>query len=101
VALVVGDLATQIPAIPPVGALLPKTGRRRPGSSLRPCGTAAARRRHFLRREPQDDLCREWHRQDMAARRAVQRRASRHRNLWHTVILTTDDFDLYGAEFVA
>lgn len=96
-ALVVGDLATQIPAVPPVGTLLPATNRR---SSVRPCGTAAARRRHFLRREPQDDLCREWHRKDMAKRRGAKR-SSRHRNLWHTVILTTaspDLFDLYGIE---
>lgn len=99
-ALVVGSLDSQIPAVPPVSTLLPATRRRR-SDLLRPCGTSAARRRHFLRREPQDDACREWHRKDMAKRRAAKR-SSRHRNLWHTpIVLTAGSPDLYGTELVA
>lgn len=59
-------LITEQLEIPDIGALLPKTRRRR---VVKPCGTGAARRRHFRRNEPQDDLCRAWHRQDMQNRR--------------------------------
>ena len=90
-ALVTGDMVTGIPAIPPV------RGR---WWNVKPCGTAAARRRHFRRGEPQDDQCRAFHARDMA-----QRRAARHRNLWHKPVRLgpgdQDLFDLYPMEEVA
>lgn len=67
-------LITEDLRIPDVGELFPRTRRRR-ASLLKPCGTAAAWRRHQRRGEPQDELCKEWKRgfsrQRYAARRPV------------------------------
>lgn len=63
-------LITQDLEIPDIQALFPSTRRRGP---LRPCGTAAARRRHKRRREDCPDpagRCAAFHRKDMANRRA-------------------------------
>ncbi len=63
-ALITGDLR-----IPEIAELFPST-RRRHACNLRPCGTAAAWRRHQRRGEPQDEACKRWHRIDMQKRRA-------------------------------
>jgi hypothetical protein len=55
--------------IPSVGELLPRTRRRR---HVKPCGTAAAYRRHFRRKGselPVDPACARWHRKDIARRK--------------------------------
>jgi hypothetical protein len=65
VALITEDLR-----IPDIGALFPST-RRRHASKLRPCGTAAAYRRHLRRREKACRRCTKWHRLDMRLRRTV------------------------------
>jgi hypothetical protein len=47
--------------IPAVGVLFPSTRRRR---NVKPCGTAAAYRRHFRRGGPElpvDSKCAAWH----------------------------------------
>jgi hypothetical protein len=64
VALITEDLR-----IPDVGALFPST--RRHASRLRPCGTAAAYRRHLRRREKVCRRCAKWHRLDMRLRRTI------------------------------
>ena len=61
-------LITEDLRIPAVGDLFPTTRRRH---KVKPCGTGAARRRHFRRHEPQDDLCRAWHAEDMRRRRSA------------------------------
>lgn len=54
-----------LPHIPPVADLMPSTRRWR---KVRPCGTAAAYRRHWRRGEPVDGKCAQWHRDDERAR---------------------------------
>lgn len=54
--------------IPDVGVLFPGTRRRR---VVKPCGTAAAYRRHYRRKGaelPVDAKCAEWHRKDLRIR---------------------------------
>jgi hypothetical protein len=54
--------------MPDVGTLFPTTRRRR---HVKPCGTAAAYRRHFRRKGrelPVDPACAAWHRKDVRAR---------------------------------
>jgi hypothetical protein len=50
---------TRLPLIPPVAQLMPRTQRWR---KVKPCGTAAAWRRHQRRGETMDDRCRRWRR---------------------------------------
>ena len=51
-ALITADLR-----IPDIGEMFPGTRRWR---KVKPCGSAAAWRRHQRRGEPQDDRCRAW-----------------------------------------
>ena len=60
-------LITENLEIPDIGRLFPSTRRRH---VVKPCGSAAAYRRHFRRREPVDRACADWHMEDMQARRA-------------------------------
>ena len=53
------EVTTGLPLIPPVADLLPTTRRWR---KVKPCGTAAAWRRHQRRREPICARCRRWRR---------------------------------------
>lgn len=50
-----GDVG--LPLIPPIAELFPSTRHWR---KVKPCGTAAAWRRHQRRREPICDKCRTW-----------------------------------------
>ena len=63
-------LITEDLRIPEIAVLFPST-RRRHASKLRPCGTAAAYRRHYARKEPVDPRCARWHVLEMRLRRTI------------------------------
>lgn len=63
-------LITESLEIPEIAVLFPSTRRWRT-RNLRPCGTAAAYRRHRRRREPACRKCLRWHRLDMRLRRTI------------------------------
>jgi hypothetical protein len=63
--------------MPSVAEMFPLTRRRR---VVRPCGTAAAYRRHYRRggdELPVDEVCAAWHRKEQRSFRKAKRKRNR------------------------